>query len=494
MSLPYKSLPTALLLSCSVLLFGCPGNDAGPCGELESFSAQGCAGALSDVERQGVWHGLVTLSGDGGATGQIVSYAAFHGDDVRVHGQPATETELSEHFFLAGESVSSSQRVRHAYYGCTAPDPQTVVGDYQLCVNGVKRGEGRFELKRLGRPDGEAEASGLERVGEAAVLQGRARDVAVHNGRAYLAAEEGLVTIFDVSDPAAPQPIADLSRPPSSTTEEFWYEVEVFEDVLYVAGFPAGVRAYDLSTGALIPPLTATVPAQATGVGSITVDPVSRRLLANTFAGEVLIFNINVPTSPVLIGRFALGSLQLNQDVYPHASDLSGDRLYAVFGPLGVVVADVSLPSAPAQLAEPFAPPSGSSNSLVLVEDDATVLAYEVVRGWSGHVRILDVSNPNATSLVTEYQTRPHVSASTVTVQGSRAYVAYYQDGVRVLDLTDPRAPVLSAWYDTHDDTVAGAGTEFYEGAISVHPASDGSGLVYVADNRRGLIILRHLP
>ena len=67
------------------------------------------------------------------------------------------------------------------------------------------------------------------------------------------------------------------------------------------------------------------------------------------------------------------------------------------------------------------------------------------------------------------------------------AHLAHYQDGLRVLDLSDPTRPRPVAWANTW--TYAGArGRSFYEGAVGldVDPATR---RIYVADSERGLLI-----
>ncbi len=49
---------------------------------------------------------------------------------------------------------------------------------------------------------------------------------------------------------------------------------------------------------------------------------------------------------------------------------------------------------------------------------------------------------------------------------GTRAYVTYYHDGVRIIDLADPTNPQLVAYYHTWDAETGGSGP--FEGAIGL--------------------------
>jgi hypothetical protein len=89
-----------------------------------------------------------------------------------------------------------------------------------------------------------------------------------------------------------------------------------------------------------------------------------------------------------------------------------------------------------------------------------------------------------------QYQTRPETSISGIVAIGDRAYIAYYHDGVRVLDLADPTAPKLLGYFNTWDPSDISTGSWLFESArgIDVDPSQR---LIYVADTQRGLIILR---
>jgi hypothetical protein len=91
---------------------------------------------------------------------------------------------------------------------------------------------------------------------------------------------------------------------------------------------------------------------------------------------------------------------------------------------------------------------------------------------------------------LSRYHTRPEASVSIHNMElvGSRAYIAYYQDGVRVVDLADPTAPVQVAYHHTFDLATGERGP--FEGAIGID-VDPATGLVYVADTRRGLLIFR---
>jgi hypothetical protein len=72
---------------------------------------------------------------------------------------------------------------------------------------------------------------------------------------------------------------------------------------------------------------------------------------------------------------------------------------------------------------------------------------------------------------------------------GSRGFLAHYQDGIRVLDLSNPMTPVEVAHYQTWPGYHRDYGYSFFESAVGIDLdlARD---RIYVADTHRGLLIL----
>jgi len=76
-------------------------------------------------------------------------------------------------------------------------------------------------------------------------------------------------------------------------------------------------------------------------------------------------------------------------------------------------------------------------------------------------------------------------------LKGERLYIAHYQHGVRVLDVSVPESPREVAYYNTFRETDPGRGDSFYEGAIGIRVPGDG--YVYVVDTSRGLLVFPEL-
>jgi hypothetical protein len=72
---------------------------------------------------------------------------------------------------------------------------------------------------------------------------------------------------------------------------------------------------------------------------------------------------------------------------------------------------------------------------------------------------------------------------------GKRLYVAWYAEGLRVLDVSNPTQPQEIAYANTYKDTDEGFSDGLFVGAIGIRVPGDG--YVYVVDMTRGLLIFR---
>lgn len=112
--------------------------------------------------------------------------------------------------------------------------------------------------------------------------------------------------------------------------------------------------------------------------------------------------------------------------------------------------------------------------------------------GW-GYLRVLDVSNPAEIVEVGQYATENAMNESVpagdrtmhnVIVDGRRAYIAWYADGIRVVDFSDPANPrEVGRFVDTD------SGSNFWGVYLFQHP--DGNTYVLGSDRDTGLWILR---
>ena len=68
--------------------------------------------------------------------------------------------------------------------------------------------------------------------------------------------------------------------------------------------------------------------------------------------------------------------------------------------------------------------------------------------GYDQHMTVLDVTDPANPTVVSHFATREGISIHNVQVVDGIAYIAYYLDGLRVVDLRDPRMPEEIAHFE----------------------------------------------
>ncbi len=99
-----------------------------------------------------------------------------------------------------------------------------------------------------------------------------------------------------------------------------------------------------------------------------------------------------------------------------------------------------------------------------------------------GHVRIWDVSDPLDITQISSYQVGSGTSVHNIFVKGQFAFISYYTEGTRVLDVSDPYNPQEVAYYDMHP------GGGLFAGNWGVFPYFK-SGTIISSDMSSGLYL-----
>jgi hypothetical protein len=157
----------------------------------------------------------------------------------------------------------------------------------------------------------------------------------------------------------------------------------------------------------------------------------------------------------------------------------------------GFFVVDYANPAAPVLLGH-WTSPEHTSHSSWVTTVGGRRLAVHGEESYGAHLSVLDVdpASPRFMRELGTYQTREYVSIHNVTAFGTKAYITYYQDGVRILDLANPAAPALLGYFNTWDPESLESPSGFYSGAIGIDVDLTRR-LLFVADTARGLLILR---
>jgi hypothetical protein len=313
------------------------------------------------------------------------------------------------------------------------------------------------------------------------------------------------VAFYDVSDPANPIQLSMWANNPGGST----HGMEMDDRYVYACGSEAQSNPI---TGQFVPQVMSVLD---------YADPANPRL-ASTF---------HVPGQ--LQGEAYSSDNQLNPDgvnqwVTCHEIIKDGNRLYLAYRDAGVLILDISDPTSPVQVANwDFVPPYNGDPGNPLgccpgahtaapvpheqsAQPNLLVLTDEHFNCPPGFGRILDISDPSHITLLSTFhmlgiddqydwtagrftcptaQESTHLPFFDPRGHGSLVYQAWYDQGLRVLDISNPYYPVQVGFYISPDTT-----TTFQVGRHTreayVDPAS---GLVYVTDgNNGGVTILRY--
>ena len=330
-------------------------------------------------------------------------------------------------------------------------------------------------------PMDEPLASGLTLVGELGVnlTGGRidALNLVIDGSYAYIAALSGF-EIIDISNPALPRAVGHF--------DGSFNDIKVVNNGTSVVAFLSPRDSTDLTSV-----VDATVPTAPVFLRfldeyshSIFVDGTS--LYLATYNESVPRYDVSSPLTPLRTGMAIVpGEVSGVHDLF-----VAGTRMFANNTTQGLVVFDVTPDLATStQLGRDTKGYSHASwtgtaggRPIILHGDEGMTRSTD----GGAHLRVLDGDPASATfmQLLGKYQTRPEVGIHNFELHGDRAYIAYYQDGVRIVDLSNPAQPREVAHYNTWvEDTAFGSA---FEGALGIRLVN---GLIYVADDLRGLMI-----
>ncbi len=309
---------------------------------------------------------------------------------------------------------------------------------------------------------------------------------------AIVALRDGGLSLADLSDPSAP---IETAR---------WNPGNVFvQDVKMRAGYAAasnetydgnGVFILDISNPYL--PFEVNRIEVEDGIeacASVWFDPTGFLYCAITSVGaedQVRIYDARDVQSIVQVGAFEHSGPAAGDDVGISDMMVQDEILYMAWLEGGLVIADVSDPSNPIQIGENVFHASSFTSNAWPTESGGYVLTTDEIVG--GHVRVWDVRDPGAVVQVGEYVSNTEAIVHKVHVKGDLAYVAYYEEGVRIVDIADPTDPVEVAFHDTFVPETEGE----FDGTRGVWPfASEGnepgeSEEIYLCDLQGKMVVV----
>ena len=200
---------------------------------------------------------------------------------------------------------------------------------------------------------------------------------------------------------------------------------------------------------------------------------------------DLLIIDVSNPAAPTEAGRFSISTD--NSDSNWHvAHDVNvvqvNGRLIAFLNYLsaGLWILDVTDPAAISTLGSIAWDGIFSHSGWPFALNGRWYYAHNS-EGYDQHMTVLDVTDPATPNIVSRFATREGISIHNVQVVDGIAYISYYLDGLRVVDLRDPDIPEEIAHFDTVPDANERG---LVQGAFGVRVMD---GIVYVSDMESGV-------
>jgi hypothetical protein len=314
------------------------------------------------------------------------------------------------------------------------------------------------------------------------------------------------VWAIDLRDPARPRPLASFAKFPGTDAQDVWVgsvRTPTFGGDLAAVGIQrcarqepgfAGLALYDVSDPARPRPLGQLATGVPAGVHELgVVQRADGRLLVlaavvGSFQlsrgrqGDLRIIDATDPRRPRQLADWDVrrdgppatrGQLAARQDVFGHSAwPLDGGRkLFASFWAAGVQFLDIADPSAPKLIGQTgYRDGDGyrgahsgwfNADETLFVQNDEAMnpVGEGAAATWTSQ-RIFDTTRLDHPTLLSTFATESAVpgrdgrvrrdgvfSVHNAVIRGTVEYASWYSDGVRVVDLADPRHPREVAWF-----------------------------------------------
>jgi len=275
-------------------------------------------------------------------------------------------------------------------------------------------------------------------------------------------------------------------------------EVTARDGILYAATTNKGVVAFDVRDpeqprflGSFYhdDPIEAS-PDDVTNIHTLTLSPDGKLLFAINQShprSDIRIIDVSDPANMRQAGIYLP---RTSSRAFGFSHDLSLEErdgkligyYYQLAG--GLHILDVSDPANVQEAGALNWPRTLSHSGWPFAANGKRYLAH-MDEGYDQGMTVIDVTNVAEPSIVSTYKTRDGISIHNIRVIDRIAFISYYVDGLRIVDLHDPAHPREIGHYDT----VPPAGeTGIWEGAWGVHV--DG-GLIYISDRSSGVYAFR---
>lgn len=281
------------------------------------------------------------------------------------------------------------------------------------------------------------------------------------------------LSIIDISK-MPPREVGFAPAPEASVDSK---DVKVYEHYAVLINEQADAQIIDLSMPA-DPETVATIPLPSgAGAHNCFVDGDHLYIVGDHGDGGLTIFDLSDPNNPEQVGNY--------DPKYYHDIYVRDTLAYAsaIFGG-GVDILDVSDKSEVDSVGNVFYENNGAHNAWPSTDGSYLFVGDEV--GAAGNwIRVFDISSLQSPEQVGSYIADPEAITHNFYAHNDILYVAYYTEGVRFVDISDPANPEELGFYETY------FGDEYgFNGVWSVYPYFE-SGKIIASDMEKGLYVMR---
>ncbi len=300
------------------------------------------------------------------------------------------------------------------------------------------------------------------------------------NGKEYalLGVYNGLA-IIDASNPVSPTLVAFFSGARST-----WRDIKTWKNYVYVVteAYNQGMWIIDMSNPASPKMVNSgwgkTIYTHCHNIAIDTENGIA--YLCGTNVGMVVADLKNTPTNPKHLTTWRgpyVHDLHIQHGL-AHLAEIYTNRYRIVDVTKLPTIRTIGLAAAPGR--------RYCHNTWATRDDRFCLTTNETA---SGPVGIFDITVKSAPKLIARFQANPTRAPSAiphnVLIRDRIAYISYYTEGVRVVDISNPKTPVEVGYYDTWSGSSFG-----YNGDWGVY-ALNPSGNVFVSDISSGLYIVK---
>lgn len=316
------------------------------------------------------------------------------------------------------------------------------------------------------------------------------------NEFALLGANNG-VYFINVTNPANPV-MSDFV--PGRRDSCIWREIKTYDHYAYLISDDASPNSFQIVDLQYLPDSVSVVYDGTTifeRAHTLFVDGdklycgiVKGGQFSNTSA--MAVFSLANPVQPVLLRSLNTDFPSLLTNNQVHDMYVRNDTVYASCAYDGLFIFKYNTTQNIFTLEGSLTnyPQQGYNHSSALTDDGSTLVFMDEVPNGQA-VKVLDVSDFSNLTIKSLFSSNPGPTPHNPFMVGTTCYIAYYQDGLQVYDVSNPVQPVRVGYFDTHYQTAMGGPypSLAYEGAWGAYPYLP-SGNVLVSDMQNGLFVL----